>query len=125
MKRTQTLTRVIAMAIAIICVPAMADQKDDEIARLQEKVKTLTQENQQLRLLIARPSPSQRATANTQENTTDSSLTTNIEKDNQTQPCWLTTSSSKRHNANCRYFKTSRGRPCKNNEGIPCKICGG
>ena len=29
-----------------------------------------------------------------------------------------------RHNASCRYFKAS-GRPCRKNEGKPCKKCGG
>lgn len=38
---------------------------------------------------------------------------------------WLTTSSSKRHNSGCRYFRNSKGRECGPNEGIACKICGG
>lgn len=38
---------------------------------------------------------------------------------------WLTTSSRKRHNERCRYYKTGNGRPCGPDEGIPCKICGG
>lgn len=38
---------------------------------------------------------------------------------------WLTTSSHKRHNSKCRYFKTGKGRPCGPDEGTPCKVCGG
>lgn len=38
---------------------------------------------------------------------------------------WLTTSSGKRHNEKCRYYKTSKGRPCGPGEGSPCKVCGG
>ena len=38
---------------------------------------------------------------------------------------WLTTSSGKRHNEKCRYYKTSKGRPCSRDEGTPCKACGG
>lgn len=38
---------------------------------------------------------------------------------------WLTTSSGVRHNSKCRYYKTSKGRPCGPNEGRPCKKCGG
>jgi len=38
---------------------------------------------------------------------------------------WLTTSSRKRHNKSCRYYEHSNGRPCRKDEGIPCKICGG
>jgi len=38
---------------------------------------------------------------------------------------WMTTSSHKRHNKNCRYYKNSKGRFCQPDEGIACKICGG
>jgi hypothetical protein len=38
---------------------------------------------------------------------------------------WLTTSSRKRHNEKCRYYKTSKGRSCGPNEGVPCGVCGG
>ena len=38
---------------------------------------------------------------------------------------WLTTSSGIRHNSRCRYFQTSKGRPCGADEGRPCKKCGG
>ncbi len=40
-------------------------------------------------------------------------------------PCWLTESSGVRHNNTCRYYKKSQGRPCGENEGRPCKQCGG
>lgn len=38
---------------------------------------------------------------------------------------WITTSSHKRHNANCRYFNSSKGRWCTATEGIACGVCGG
>lgn len=38
---------------------------------------------------------------------------------------WLTTSSHKRHNSSCRYYKTGKGRPCGPTEGTACKVCGG
>jgi hypothetical protein len=37
----------------------------------------------------------------------------------------MTTSSGKRHNSSCRYYGTTKGRPCGKDEGIPCKVCGG
>lgn len=37
---------------------------------------------------------------------------------------WIS-STGKRHNANCRYFQTSKGRPGSATEGTPCKTCGG
>jgi hypothetical protein len=45
--------------------------------------------------------------------------------DQQSLTHWLTTSSNKRHNSSCRWYRTSRGQPCRADEGIPCKICGG
>jgi hypothetical protein len=38
---------------------------------------------------------------------------------------WFTTSSGKRHNSHCRYFKTTEGRLCGPDEGKACKLCGG
>ncbi len=37
---------------------------------------------------------------------------------------WIS-STGKRHNANCRYYETSKGRPGSASEGVGCKICGG
>lgn len=37
---------------------------------------------------------------------------------------WIS-STGKRHNSNCRYFQTSKGRPGGATEGVACKICGG
>ena len=38
---------------------------------------------------------------------------------------WMTNSSHKRHNKNCRYYKNSNGHFCGPKDGIACKICGG
>lgn len=39
---------------------------------------------------------------------------------------WITKSSRKRHNKNCRYYKNSKGYCTEDpDEGIACKICGG
>lgn len=38
---------------------------------------------------------------------------------------WLTTSSKKRHNSNCRYYRKTKGRSCGKADGVACKICGG
>jgi len=39
---------------------------------------------------------------------------------------WITRSSHKRHNSNCRWYKNSKGYCTDNpNEGVACKICGG
>ena len=38
---------------------------------------------------------------------------------------WLSTSTKKRHNRGCRWYQTSNGRLCTQNEGLPCNSCGG
>ena len=38
---------------------------------------------------------------------------------------WLTTPSKIRHNKTCRWYRNSKGRPCRPDEGRACKICGG
>jgi micrococcal nuclease len=38
---------------------------------------------------------------------------------------WLTESSGVRHNSGCRYYQSSKGRPCGLDEGRACKVCGG
>lgn len=39
---------------------------------------------------------------------------------------WLNTGSNTRHNSGCTYFKnTKQGRPCSNEEGRACGVCGG
>jgi hypothetical protein len=37
---------------------------------------------------------------------------------------WVSTT-GKRHNSSCRYYKTSKGSIGTKNSGVPCKICGG
>jgi hypothetical protein len=37
---------------------------------------------------------------------------------------WLS-STGKRHNSSCRYYRSSKGRPCKSTDGVACKNCGG
>lgn len=38
---------------------------------------------------------------------------------------WINNDSDKRHRKGCRYFGNGNGRPCKEDEGEPCKVCGG
>ena len=38
---------------------------------------------------------------------------------------WITSSSKKRHNPTCKYYKQSKGYLTKDKIGVPCKICGG
>lgn len=38
---------------------------------------------------------------------------------------WWLSSTGKRHNSKCRYYKTGKGRPCEKADGTACKKCGG
>ena len=38
---------------------------------------------------------------------------------------WLSSEKQRRHNSKCKYYKLGRGRPCRKDEGTPCKRCGG
>jgi hypothetical protein len=49
----------------------------------------------------------------------------NVANDQNETGYWMTNSSGKRHNKNCRYYKNSRGHICGPKDGIACKICGG
>lgn len=37
---------------------------------------------------------------------------------------WIS-STGKRHNSSCRYYKSAKGRPCGAKDGVACKVCGG
>ncbi len=117
----------IVCASSLFCRPVTADQRDDEIAALKEQVKQLRNENQNLRLQLG-----QGGAASKQETSQPSAAETAAKVKNTAsspqqaeQSFWITTSSSKRHNSSCRYYKNSKGRACSRDEGIPCKICGG
>ena len=43
---------------------------------------------------------------------------------NQSGDYWMS-STGKRHNKRCRYYGTGAGHTCGQNDGVPCKICGG
>jgi len=38
---------------------------------------------------------------------------------------WLTEKGGKRHNAKCRFYKKTKGKPCGEKDGQACKVCGG
>lgn len=83
----------------------------------------LRSENQQLRRLLGENSTSSPSTANEAV----ANQKANVQNDTSSEKAtyWMTSSSGKRHNSKCRYFKTSGGRLCGANDGVACKICGG
>jgi hypothetical protein len=95
-------------------------QLREEVLKLRGEVVQLKAEVQQLRKLLATPSPSP-----SYSNPTPQSQTSPSTEQGEDTGYWCTKSSNKRHNPSCRYYKTSNGRPCGPNDGIPCKLCGG
>ena len=94
---------------------------------LQRQVQQLKQENQRLRELLSQGNTNTRTAPVTQPARAyvPQTATASGSADEKALTHWLTTSSNKRHNSSCRWFKNSKGRPCRADEGIPCKICGG
>jgi hypothetical protein len=97
--------------------------EDAENEKLKTENESLKQEIQNLRVLLAAPSTQ---TSSSQEIPTIASEKVAAQGDQkQSTGFWLTSSSKKRHNSSCRYYKTSNGSECGPNDGIPCKVCGG
>ena len=145
-------------AATLAALPAFADPKDDEIAKLKDEVALLRMECQALRKIMAEPDPAtvlatNRVTVVVKEETTEAALLRlecqSLRKllaspiflpappdaqpsavDSQTVlppgfTFWLTVSTGIRHNATCAMYQKSTGRPCPQDEGRACRICGG
>lgn len=99
---------------------------DPHIAELKRQIQQLREENQQLddvpQASPPRPSP---ASVASQPESTPAVQSSRSSEDQQLLTHSLTIRSNKRHNKSCRWYRTSRGRPCQAHEGIPCKVCGG
>ncbi len=127
MKHHQIL---IALTIASIFTWSTAAHSQSEstdpqkiIAQLKAENEALKQEIQNLRKLLASGTTTT-SEAPTEPKTATPTVSSTSETANSTG-FWLTSSSKKRHNSSCRYYKTSKGSECGQNDGIPCKSCGG
>ena len=93
-------------------------QLKQELNDVRKENEALRAENQKLRTELVKKSKSQNVESNNM--TLQGASSAAIEGG-----YWISTSSKKRHNSKCRYFKTSKGRIGTKEEGVPCKICGG
>jgi type II secretory pathway pseudopilin PulG len=122
----KSVVAILATTLLILSPVPFIQAQSPDLQELQKQLQQLKQENQLLRELLTQGNtttatpPVKPATA--QGGQTDATAGSN---DQQSLTHWLTTSSSKRHNSSCRWYRTSHGRPCRADEGIPCKICGG
>lgn len=141
MKTITVLIGIVCLALSLNMANAQQDnsanidpaQKEIEhlkqiIATLQAKIVALTEENRLLRKLVGETA-NQDATAAPAQSTDNKPAPTKTTISNTGDEVetgyWLTSSSKKRHNKNCQYYKNSKGRFCKPDEGIACKVCGG
>ena len=97
-----------------------------QIEKLQAENAKLKEEIQSLRKLLgSSPTPSSPIVNTASTAPTADKLAIQPSGDIKTTGFWLTSSSKKRHNSSCRYYKTSNGSECGQNDGTPCKSCGG
>ncbi|OGV66920.1 MAG: hypothetical protein A2283_24335 [Lentisphaerae bacterium RIFOXYA12_FULL_48_11] len=120
------------LAVMVFMSTCPVNAQQDEVARLNKEIAALKLQNEQLKV----ENQSLRKMLGQVLGNTDKPVSQNvlpgtpatqeIKKDTSAESgYWITTSSSKRHNKNCRYYKGSNGRFCGPNDGIACKICGG
>jgi hypothetical protein len=109
------------------------------VEELRKQVQQLKEENQRLRALLTEAGLSQ--TGSEEQKPPASSSQTGAASRNAlpsyaapvqksgghelTPTHWLTFPSKERHNSRCLWYKSGSGRPCRADEGVPCKICGG
>ena len=97
-----------------------------QIEKLQAENAKLKEEIQSLRKLLgSSPTPSSPIVNTASTAPTADKPAIQPSGDVKTTGFWLTSSSKKRHNSSCRYYKTSNGNECGQNDGTPCKSCGG
>lgn len=125
---------LLALPIQIHAQTPSATPTSAEVSKLRDDAEKLRLENQRLRQLLAQPdakapnapaAPAAPARSPQPSAKPTEAPTAPPATAPQGLTHWMTSSSSKRHNSKCRWFHTSKGRPCGPTEGIPCSICGG
>ena len=130
MKNSMFIVSLLATLVFASTSPANAQQ--DEVARLSKEIaalksqnEQLKSENQSLRKMLGQALGNADKPAG-ESLQPDKQTTQEIKQDTSAESgYWITTSSHKRHNKNCRYYKNSNGRFGGPNDGIACKVCGG
>lgn len=103
-----------------------APPQTEEIARLKAENEKLRAENQRLRQLLVQGSPGSAPSVPVQRAApVSSSSVTRSSTEGQGLTHWVTSSSGKRHNSSCRWYRNSNGRPATAAEGTACLKCGG
>jgi len=114
--------------LLLVAAPCVAQPADSvavlcaEVAQLRVEVDRLKLEIGQLRRLLAgAPEAAADTLVPVEETVGPAQAPAAAEKPT---GFWLSTGGT-RHNAKCRYYRQSAGRPCGPKEGTACKKCGG
>lgn len=107
-------TRWVTVGLLMLGLSVLGDGTN-ALQRLQTENRQLREENRKFREEMVQG-------GDTKSPTNASSVTSEPSAD---AKYWITTSSKKRHNPTCKYFKKSKGYPTNDKIGTPCQICGG
>jgi hypothetical protein len=132
MKKTTALIPSLILFIFCWTLTLHSESDPPELQKVNAQLKaendSLKQEIQNLRKLLATGSTSPIVT-NTEPKISPTKETASPETASPETAIstgfWLTTSSKRRHNNSCKYYKSSKGSECGPNDGSPCKSCGG
>ena len=132
MKKTTTLIPSLILFIFCWTLTLHSESDPPELQKVNAHLKAendaLKQEIQNLRKLLATGSTSPIET-NTEPKISPAKEPVSSESASSETAIstgfWLTTSSKRRHNNSCKYYKSSKGSECGPNDGSPCKSCGG
>lgn len=108
----------------------LASQSDDssvlraKITELEKTVESLLRDNQALRAQLQQSAASAPATSARQTALPSTPGAATPTAPSSSGGFWIS-STGKRHNPSCRYFKTSNGSLGSAGQGTACKICGG
>jgi hypothetical protein len=101
------------------------DSLEQRTEKLEKDVENLKREMHQFRLIIAEQKGDKTAVSKKMSSDDKESVQGIESQPADCDTCYWCTPSGKRHNSTCKYYRTTKGRPCGPNEGTACKLCGG
>jgi type III secretory pathway component EscV len=119
-EKTTILLAFLVLLSVTFCNFNRDKDKTEEKTKEQTKEKTVQQDKKD-----ENTKSDQQKDSKTEKYPIKKKLAKEDNKDNDGCTYWITSSSHKRHNKSCRWYKNSNGYCTDKQEGIACKICGG